>query len=39
MGQVEPSAVVTFMDRFVMVGTFGAPDDYIPRAWISPPGD
>jgi hypothetical protein len=39
MGQVEPSAVVGFEDRYVMVGTFGAPDDYIPRAWISPPGD
>ena len=38
MGQVEPSAVVTFEDRYVMVGTFGAPDNYIPRAWLSPPG-
>ena len=38
MGQVEPSAVVGFGDRYVMVGTFGAPDNYIPRAWISPPG-
>jgi photosystem II stability/assembly factor-like uncharacterized protein len=38
MGQVEPSAVVPFDGRFVMVGTFGAPDNYIPRAWISPPG-
>jgi hypothetical protein len=38
MGQVEPSAVVAFGDRFVMVGTFGAPDNYIPRAWLSPPG-
>ncbi len=38
MGQVEPSAVVAFGDREVMVGTFGAPDNYIPRAWISPPG-
>ena len=37
MGQVEPSAVVRFGDRYVMVGTFGAPDNYIPRAWISPP--
>lgn len=38
MGQVEPSAVVAFKGRYVMVGTFGAPDNYIPRAWISPPG-
>jgi hypothetical protein len=37
MGQAEPSAVVPFGDRFVMVGTFGAPDNDIPRAWISPP--
>jgi hypothetical protein len=37
MGQVEPSAVVSIGDRFVMVGTFGAPDNYIPRAWLSPP--
>jgi len=38
MGQVEPSAVVPFGVRDVIVGTFGAPDNYIPRAWISPPG-
>jgi hypothetical protein len=38
MGQAEPSAVVAFGGRFVMVGTFGAPDNYIPRVWISPPG-
>ncbi len=38
LGQIEPSAVVAFGDRYVMVGTFGAPDNYIPRAWISPPG-
>jgi photosystem II stability/assembly factor-like uncharacterized protein len=39
MGQAEPSAVVPWLDGgFVMVGTFGAPDNYIPRAWISPPG-
>ena len=38
MGQAEPSAVVPFGEgRYVMVGTFGAPDNYIPRAWISPP--
>lgn len=36
MGQAEPSAVVPFDERFVMIGTFGAPDNYIPRAWISP---
>lgn len=38
MGQIEPSAVVPFEGRYVMVGTFGAPDNYIPRVWISPPG-
>jgi photosystem II stability/assembly factor-like uncharacterized protein len=39
MGQAQPSAVVQFSEgRYVMVGTFGAPDNYIPRAWISPPG-
>ena len=38
LGQIEPSSVVAFNDRYVMVGTFGAPDNYIPRAWISPPG-
>jgi hypothetical protein len=38
MGQVQPSGVVGFDGRFVMVGTFGAPDNYIHRAWISPPG-
>ncbi len=38
MGQAEPSAVVPFDGRFVMVGTFGAPDNFIPRVWISPPG-
>jgi hypothetical protein len=37
MGQVEPSAVVALDGRYVMVGTFGAPDNYIPRAWLSPP--
>jgi hypothetical protein len=39
LGQAEPSAVVPFGDeRYVMIGTFGAPDNYIPRVWISPPG-
>jgi hypothetical protein len=38
MGQIQPSAVVEFGGRFVMVGTFGAPDNFIPRVWISPPG-
>jgi hypothetical protein len=38
MGQAEPSAVVPFAEgRYVMIGTFGAPDNYIPRVWISPP--
>ncbi|HEY6014738.1 MAG TPA: hypothetical protein VIU37_12050 [Candidatus Limnocylindrales bacterium] len=38
LGQAEPSAVVPFEGKYVMVGTFGAPDNYIPRVWISPPG-
>jgi photosystem II stability/assembly factor-like uncharacterized protein len=38
MGQAEPEAVVSFGPGYVMVGTFGAPDNYIPRAWVSPPG-
>ncbi len=38
MGQAEPEAVVAFGAKFVIVGTFGAPDNYIPRAWVSPPG-
>ena len=36
MAQVEPGAVVRFRDGFIIVGTFGAPDDYIPRVLVSP---
>ena len=37
MGQVEPSSVLRVGDGFVIVGTFGAPDNYIPRVLVSPP--
>jgi hypothetical protein len=37
MGQAELEAVVSRGDRMIAVGTFGAPDNYIPRVWISPP--
>jgi hypothetical protein len=36
LGQGEPEAVVAWRDRLVIVGSRGAPDDYIPSAWISP---
>jgi hypothetical protein len=35
-GQAEPEAVVAWRDRLAIVGSRGAPDDYIPSAWISP---
>ena len=38
MGQSEPLAVATDGTRVVAVGSFGAPDNYIPRVWITPPG-
>ena len=37
-GQAEPLAVVAGGPGYVAVGDFGAPDDYIPRVWITPPG-
>ena len=37
-GQSEPLALVTDGSRSVAVGDFGAPDDYIPRVWLTPPG-
>jgi hypothetical protein len=36
LGQGEPEALVAWRDRLVVVGSRGAPDDYIPSAWISP---
>jgi hypothetical protein len=32
----EPEAVIAWLDRLVIVGSRGAPDDYIPSVWISP---
>ncbi len=37
-GQGEPGAVIADGSRFVAVGTVGAPDNYIPTVWLSPPG-
>ncbi|HUQ43948.1 MAG TPA: hypothetical protein VM451_05990 [Candidatus Limnocylindria bacterium] len=36
LGQAEPEAMVAWGDRLVAVGSRGAPDNYIPSAWISP---
>jgi len=36
LGQGEPEALVAWRDRLVMVGSRGAPDNYIPSVWISP---
>ena len=36
LGQGEPGAVVAWRDGLVMVGSRGAPDNYIPTAWVSP---
>jgi hypothetical protein len=36
LGQAEPEAVVTWGQRLVIVGSRGAPDNYIPSIWISP---
>jgi hypothetical protein len=36
-GQGEPLGLVRDGDRFVAVGSFGAPDNYVPRVWLSPP--
>jgi hypothetical protein len=38
MGQSEPLAVATDGAHVVAVGSFGAPDNYIPRVWITPAG-
>jgi hypothetical protein len=37
-GQGEPAAVIPDGPRYVAVGTVGAPDNYIPTVWLSPPG-
>jgi hypothetical protein len=37
-GQGEPSAVIADGPVYVAVGTVGAPDNYIPTVWLSPPG-
>lgn len=36
LGQGEPEAIVSWGDRLVMVGSRGAPDNYIPTAWVGP---
>jgi hypothetical protein len=38
MGQGEPAAVIADGPGYVAVGTVGAPDNYIPTVWLSPPG-
>jgi hypothetical protein len=35
-GQAEPEAVISWRDRLVIVGSRGAPDNYIPSVWLSP---
>lgn len=37
-GQGEPMAVIADGPRYVATGTVGAPDNYIPTVWLSPPG-
>jgi hypothetical protein len=37
-GQGEPGAVIADGPTYVTVGTVGAPDNYIPTVWVSPPG-
>jgi hypothetical protein len=36
-GQGEPGAVIADGQIYVAVGTVGAPDNYIPTIWLSPP--
>jgi hypothetical protein len=36
LGQGEPEAVITWRDRLVIVGSRGAPDNYIPTVWVGP---
>ncbi|HET7182572.1 MAG TPA: hypothetical protein VFI15_10105 [Candidatus Limnocylindrales bacterium] len=36
LGQGEPEAIVAWQDRLVIVGSRGAPDNYIPTAWVGP---
>ena len=35
-GQGEPEAVIAWRDSLVIVGSRGAPDNYIPTVWLSP---
>jgi hypothetical protein len=37
-GQGEPGAVIADGPGYVAIGTVGAPDNYIPTVWLSPPG-
>jgi hypothetical protein len=36
LGQGEPESVIAWRDRLVIVGSRGAPDNYIPSVWIGP---
>lgn len=36
LGQGEPEAVIQWGERLVIVGSRGAPDNYIPSIWIGP---
>ncbi|HJP88479.1 MAG TPA: hypothetical protein VJ850_05530 [Candidatus Limnocylindrales bacterium] len=36
LGQGEPEAITAWRDRLVIVGSRGAPDNYIPSAWVGP---
>jgi hypothetical protein len=35
-GQAEPEAVIVWNNRLIIVGSRGAPDNYIPSVWLSP---
>ena len=35
-GQGEPEAIIAWRDHLVIVGSRGAPDNYIPTVWLSP---
>jgi hypothetical protein len=36
LGQAEPEAITTWHNQLVIVGSRGAPDNYIPSIWLSP---
>ena len=38
LGQAEPAAVIADGAGYLAVGTVGAPDNFIPKVWLSPPG-